>query len=57
LQLSGTTVDDWVGHAALNGVSTAILLHVAIYRRWPFGGPVQGRVRSRSAFLRRTRAH
>jgi hypothetical protein len=38
LPLAGLTADDWVEHAALNAVSTAILLHVAIGRRWPFVG-------------------
>jgi hypothetical protein len=29
--------DEWVSHAALNAVGTAVILHVAIGRRWPFG--------------------
>jgi hypothetical protein len=29
--------DEWVAHAALNALSTSVLLHVAIGRRWPFG--------------------
>jgi hypothetical protein len=36
LPLTGITADDWVEHAALNALSTAIILHVAIGRRWPF---------------------
>jgi hypothetical protein len=28
--------DEWVEHAALNALSTSIILHVAIGRRWPF---------------------
>jgi hypothetical protein len=36
LQLTGVTTDDWVEHAALNALSTSIILHVAIGRRWPF---------------------
>jgi hypothetical protein len=28
---------DWVEHASLNALSTSILLHVAVGRRWPFG--------------------
>ncbi|MFB4307274.1 hypothetical protein [Actinomadura sp. GTD37] len=28
--------DDWVEHASLNALSTSIILHVAIGRRWPF---------------------
>jgi hypothetical protein len=29
--------DDWVEHASVNALSTSIILHVAIGRRWPFG--------------------
>jgi hypothetical protein len=32
--------DEWVAHAALNAVGTAVILHVAIGRRWPFGAGV-----------------
>jgi hypothetical protein len=31
-----TRADDWVEHASLNALSTSIILHVAIGRRWPF---------------------
>jgi hypothetical protein len=30
------SADDWIEHAALNALSTAIILHVAVGRRWPF---------------------
>lgn len=33
---------DWVEHASLNALSTSILLHVAVGRRWPFGKPDVG---------------
>jgi hypothetical protein len=36
LQFTEITADDWVEHAALNALSTSIILHVAIGRRWPF---------------------
>lgn len=36
LQLTEITADDWVEHAALNALSTSIILHVAIGRRCPF---------------------
>jgi hypothetical protein len=29
---------EWVGHATLNAIGVAVILHVAIGRRWPFGG-------------------
>jgi hypothetical protein len=29
--------DDWVGHVGLNAIGVAVILHVAIGRRWPFG--------------------
>jgi hypothetical protein len=29
---------EWVAHATLNAIGVAIILHVAIGRRWPFGG-------------------
>jgi hypothetical protein len=28
---------DWVGHAALNAIGVAVILHVGVGRRWPFG--------------------
>ncbi|TDD46028.1 hypothetical protein E1286_22155 [Nonomuraea terrae] len=30
------TADDWVGHVGLNALGLAVILHVAIARRWPF---------------------
>jgi hypothetical protein len=36
LHFTDLTADDWVEHAALNALSTSIILHVAIGRRWPF---------------------
>jgi hypothetical protein len=36
IPLSRVGADDWVEHASLNAVSTAIILHVAVGRRWPF---------------------
>ena len=30
---------DWVGHAALNAIGVAVILHVAVGRRWPFPDP------------------
>jgi hypothetical protein len=32
----GVQPDDWVEHVALNALSSSIILHVAIGRRWPF---------------------
>jgi len=29
-------VDGWVTHATLNAVSLAVILHVAVWRRWPW---------------------
>src|SRR5690242_10614344 len=37
LALHVTRADDWVEPAALNALSTSVILHVAIGRRWPFG--------------------
>jgi hypothetical protein len=34
--LTRISADDWVEHASLNALSTAIILHVAVGRRWPF---------------------
>lgn len=31
----GAEADDWIAFAALNGLGLAIILHVAIWRRWP----------------------
>jgi hypothetical protein len=36
LPLTEITADDWVEHVALNALSTSIILHVAVGRRWPF---------------------
>jgi hypothetical protein len=33
---------DWVGHAGLNAIGLAVILHVAIGRRWPFAGDDAG---------------
>jgi hypothetical protein len=33
---SRVSADDWVQHASLNALSTAIILHVGVGRRWPF---------------------
>ena len=30
--------EEWIGHAGLNAIGVGIILHVAIGRRWPFGG-------------------
>jgi hypothetical protein len=29
------TPDDWIGYAALNAVGMSVILHVAIWKRWP----------------------
>jgi hypothetical protein len=39
MRFTEISADDWVEHAALNALATAIILHVAIGRRWPFGRP------------------
>jgi hypothetical protein len=31
--------DEWVAHVGLDALSVAILLHVAVGRRWPFAAP------------------
>ncbi|WP_127502143.1 hypothetical protein [Actinoplanes solisilvae] len=31
----GAEVDDWITFASLNGLGLAVILHVAIWRRWP----------------------
>ncbi|MEU8819176.1 hypothetical protein [Actinoplanes sp. NPDC048796] len=31
----GANTDDWIAFAALNGIGLAIILHVAIWHRWP----------------------
>jgi hypothetical protein len=35
--LRAIAADGWVTHVGLNAVAVAVLLHVAIGRRWPFG--------------------
>jgi hypothetical protein len=40
LPLARVRPDEWVEHAALNALSTSIILHVAIGRRWPFLRPL-----------------
>ncbi len=37
VQWRTATRDDWVGHVGLNAIGVAVILHVAIGRRWPFG--------------------
>jgi purine-cytosine permease-like protein len=29
---------EWVAHVMLNAIALSVILHVAIGRRWPFGG-------------------
>jgi hypothetical protein len=36
LHLTAVRPDEWVEHAALDALATAVILHVAIGRRWPF---------------------
>ncbi|HEU4947567.1 MAG TPA: hypothetical protein VFT31_10465 [Kribbella sp.] len=36
MHLRAGAADDWVGHATLNALALAIILHVAVGRRWPF---------------------
>jgi hypothetical protein len=31
------SAEEWVGHVGLNAIGVAVILHVAIGRRWPFG--------------------
>jgi hypothetical protein len=43
LRPSRVSADDWIQHASLNALSTAIILHVGVGRRWPFRrGPAAG---------------
>jgi hypothetical protein len=42
VHLTRVGADDWVEHASLNALSTAIILHVAVGRRWPFKQPDAG---------------
>lgn len=39
MHLTPRAADDWVGHATLNALAVAIILHVAVGRRWPFPPP------------------
>jgi hypothetical protein len=43
LPLARVGPDEWVEHAALNALSTSIILHVAIGQRWPFLRSPSGR--------------
>jgi hypothetical protein len=36
VQLERVSADDWIQHASLDALSTAVILHVAVGRRWPF---------------------
>jgi hypothetical protein len=47
IHLTRVRSDDWVEHASLNALSTSILLHVAVGRRWPFGAAEGGHPRGR----------
>ena len=49
MHLTQSTADDWVGHATLNALATAIILHVAIGRRWPFPHPAAQAPRTSSS--------
>jgi hypothetical protein len=31
------TSSEWIAHVGLNAIGVAVILHVAIGRRWPFG--------------------
>jgi hypothetical protein len=42
MPLTRVSPDDWVEHASLNALSTAIILHVGVGRRWPFGDRTAG---------------
>jgi hypothetical protein len=37
MHLTRVHSQDWIEHASLNALSTSILLHVAVGKRWPFG--------------------
>ncbi|GEL25215.1 hypothetical protein PSU4_41690 [Pseudonocardia sulfidoxydans NBRC 16205] len=36
MEFARADTDEWIEHAALNALSTSVILHVAIGRRWPF---------------------
>jgi hypothetical protein len=40
LDWTRASADEWVAHAGLNAIGVAVILHVAIGRRWPFAGRV-----------------
>jgi hypothetical protein len=40
LDWTRASADEWVAHAGLNAIGGAVILHVAIGRRWPFAGRV-----------------
>ncbi|MFG1709722.1 hypothetical protein ACFLIM_41735 [Nonomuraea sp. M3C6] len=35
--------DDWVGYAALNALGMSVILHVAVWKRWPLATGTRGR--------------
>jgi hypothetical protein len=35
----GAEADDWIAFASLNGLGLSVILHVAIWRRWPVTPP------------------
>jgi hypothetical protein len=37
LKVSERVTEDWIAYAGLNAVGVAVILHVTIARRWPFG--------------------
>ena len=41
---TSATGEEWVAHTGLNAIGVAVILHVAIGRRWPFAAadPVAG---------------
>ena len=41
MDLTKAGTEDWVAHASLNALSSSIILHVAIGRRWPFPHPAE----------------
>ncbi|MGD9989175.1 hypothetical protein [Pseudonocardia sp.] len=41
MQFTRAGTDEWIEHAALNALSTSVILHVAIGRRWPFATPTE----------------
>ncbi|MFC5266184.1 hypothetical protein ACFPJ1_29060 [Kribbella qitaiheensis] len=49
MHLTHSAADDWVGHATLNALAIAIILHVAVGRRWPFPHPAAQAPRTSSS--------